>query len=106
MQLYYFTGNDDINKVTIACKPIQGEWDQLGQYLNVSPGAKKTIKADNGESAGRLMGLISTWIKRERKDDRPSWRKLCEALENINRPLAEKIAGEHQCSHGDCKGII
>ena len=52
------------------------------------------------------MGLISTWVKRERKENRPSWRKLCEALENfVEGELAEKIAGEHQCSHGDCKGM-
>ena len=51
------------------------------------------------------MDLISTWVKRQRKEDRPSWRKLCEALKHIDEILAEKIAGEHQCSHGDCKGI-
>ena len=102
---YCFKGIDDCNKLIIACLPIQANWEELGTHLNVTRGSIQTVREDNSDSTKRLAALITIWLKRERREDHPSWRNLCEAMVHIDRALAEQIAGEHQCSHGDCRGM-
>lgn len=82
------------------------KWDTLGTHLNISRSTIASVKEDNSDSDKRLASLIVKWIKREKKEDHPSWRNLCRALENIDRGLAEDIAKEHHCTHAECKGTM
>ena len=42
--------------------------------------------------------MIEVWLKRERcEQPLPTWRVMCNALAEVNRGSAEKIAEKHQC---------
>ena len=68
------------------------------------PGTISAIKDDNNDSSRRLAAMIGAWLRREKPNQQPSWRKLCEVLESMDRGLAEQIAKEHQCRHAGCGG--
>lgn len=97
---------EDCNLVINKCSRVRDKWDTLGTYLDVGRPSISSIKEDNSTAHSRLADLITVWIRREKEEDHPSWRNLCEALEKIDRGLAMDIAKEHQCNHAECEGTF
>ncbi len=107
-----FSGPDDCGDVVKECRLIRAQWKTLGVYLGVSIASIDAIDVGNGNSDlfVKLTALIAAWIRREKKNLRPSWRALCKALEDMgNRGLAESIALEHvacNCKHCSDNGEV
>ena len=95
----------------MECRPLMVDWHDLGVALNISKASLDAIDAGQtvGDMFGKLTDVISKWIRREKESHRPSWRVLCEALEDMGeRGLAETIAQKHPSSHNGnaCSGKL
>ena len=48
-----------------------------------------------------MSAMLEKWLRRPfgevRDDVKPTWKSLCVALSHIDRPLAERLAEEHDC---------
>ena len=96
--------------MTIACQTVKADWKKLGVFLNINKSTVQAIDVNCGADVfDKLTDLISKWIRREKESHRPSWRVLCEALEDMGeRGLAETIAQKHPSSHNGnaCSGKL
>ena len=87
------------------CRLFAARWDLLATYLNISRVTVEEIGRDEHDVADCLQKLLSVWLKRESPDQSlPSWRVLCEAIQELDRTVSERIAAEHQCGCTLCTG--
>ena len=91
----------DHGELYIACKPVSGHWKELGARLGVLKNALVTIEANcNGKVDECMSAILEKWLRRPVEDvfdgTQPTWRILCEALSHIDKPMAEKLAEEHE----------
>ena len=98
-------GIHDYNVVFKTCKPFAARWELLATHLNISRESVEEIGRDGHDVADCLQKLLSVWLKRESFDQSlPSWRVLCEAIQELDRTVSERIVAEHQCGCTLCTG--
>ena len=95
----------DHDSVYSACAEIAARWEDLGLRLSIYRPSVQTIRANGRDVSDCLKRLLDEWLERNSSDQPPpSWRRLCDALSNLNRALSEKISSQHQCECSQCTG--
>ena len=75
-------------------------------FLGIEYYRMEAIEKNRNKAEDKLFDLLATWLKRESENQpKPTWQKLAEAVNKLNRTRADKIAEEHQCDCSDCSGI-
>ena len=105
--LHYSSDTGDHNDVYLQCQDLSANWEDIAINLRIKRNIIDTIKEDDSKAKKRLLASIASWLKRESPDQPlPTWRVLCNAITNINRGAAEKIAENHQCDCDKCIGKV
>ena len=70
------------------------KWKNLGLNLGLSADRLEVIKQDNESTDERLQAVLCDWLRKKyniQQNGLPSWKMLADAVQPINRALAEKI---------------
>ena len=91
---------DDYTEVTDEVVALAHKWRNLALKLHLDEGRINTFEANHkGDVERCLQEAIADWLKLNyprRKYGSPSWRKLAEAVENLDGALYKKIAKNHK----------
>ena len=85
---------------------ISAKWDLLAIHLAVGRNAVEKIQSDHSGAERRLSAVLDEWLRKKLTGSAmvPSWKWLCEGVENIDRGLAEAVIRQHQCGCVKCSG--
>ena len=97
------SGEDDLPDVKEAVLPIKSAYFALGQYLRLYPKDLDSIKVaypSESDAEQALSDTLKLWLQQKcKRHDRPTWRRLVEAVDRKaggnNHELAKKIASQH-----------
>ena len=65
------------------------QWKTIGALLGISKPVLDKIKSDEERADDRLQEMLSEWLKQT--DSPPTWTKLADAVEIINKSKAQKL---------------
>ena len=95
----------DYTSVLNGVHCLSANWRKIGLSLGVSYNTVDAIEGERKKASDMLMDLLAVWLRRESEGQpKPTWKKLCEAVNTIDRTRAEVLAQEHQCDCPVCLG--
>ena len=99
---YNFTGIDDLDVVFDMCKEFSKDWKLFGLSLQVKNRILESIEKEWDSVMKRMLEMLTSWLKRESaKQPNPSWYILITRLSLFDKMLAEDIARDFVCKHGE-----
>ena len=101
---YNFTGIEDLDAVFEMCKEftISKDWKLFGLSLQVKKSILESIEKEWDSVMKRMLEMLTSWLKRESaKQPSPSWYILITRLSLFDKMLAEDIARDFVCKHGE-----
>ena len=69
--------------------PLATDWANIGVLLGLEEDTLQEIKQNERQERNCLRVMLSAWLKTE--DPLPTWNDLAEAVEQIDREIAEEI---------------
>ena len=86
-------------EVLAAVRPLTSKWKDLLTQLHIDQELLEVIDRDNPrKSHSCLRAALSEWLHMNydyERHGRPSWKRLAEAVSNIDKRLSEKIIIDH-----------
>jgi len=73
------------------------KWKTIGLQLGMPMNRLDEIE-DESNLDNKLMRMINDWLKRVHDENKwgiPSWKKLADVLDDIDKTLADKIRKDH-----------
>ena len=99
---YNFTGIEDLDAVFEMCKEFSKDWKLFGLSLQVKNRILESIEKEWDSVMKRMLEMLTSWLKRESvKQPNPSWYILITRLSLFDKMLAEDIARDFVCKHGE-----
>lgn len=101
---FHTAGTDNFNQVSLACGPnISPHWQQLAKHLDIHLSIVTSISiSKSGQTTQCFDELLSVWLRQTGSSNQPppTWRLLCDAIANIDKPLSKKMWADHikECS--------
>ena len=105
--LCFRIGINDIKIVRNTVKKLSAEWRLLSVELGIEESTLDLIEHDHsGDARMCLYNILREWLKLNYNygtHGRPSWRRLAEAVKNLDCTLYEKITTRIILSHQQSK---
>ena len=90
---------EDANTVFMTIKKKAAKYAEIGRGFGLAPSTIESIRDNHPrDNSGALQDVITTWIRQEhntKKFGLPSWQKVVEAIGEVDKSLARKIAKDH-----------
>ena len=91
--------DDDLGDVLDTVEPLSAKWRLLSTKLRLKESALDVIEHNHpGDARTCLYMALGEWLRLNydiQKHGRPSWRRLAEAVRNLDFGLFEKIVKTH-----------
>ena len=82
-------------------------WKKIASRLRIDYDMMEGINRDEDTSEDKMMAVLAAWLRRRAKrQEKPSWRSLCVAIQALDKSKAEEIAERHKCDCKECCGNL
>lgn len=100
----YIAEDDDFHDIYRKLKHLKAHYFQLGIHLGLPVSQLESIAVENVQDLNQaLIQTILLWLRQEHnvvKDGYPTWKRLVQAVKEINPALARTIALNHDVVTG------
>ena len=93
--VYLFNNYLDHHEVFQECKRCTADWYKIGLNLGIPHHILNTIKHDCSNSDQCMSTMLAKWLQKVDEKIIPSWRSLCQALCDVDKATADRIAEKH-----------
>ena len=107
LHFIWHTGIHNHNDVYQECKHCSANWYTIGLNLGIPQYDLDIIKEDKPLNSKLCMSeMLARWLKRVDQKPIPSWRRLCQALCDVDKTTADQIAENyHVTDYNQQKGL-
>ena len=89
---------EDHGDVLDSVESLTAQWRRLSSKLRLKESSLEAIERNNRDVGTCLSQALTEWLKRNYnhiEHGRPSWRRLAQAVKDLDNALFEKIAIKH-----------